>query len=72
MVQFVANETRIGGFVAGDFTWVTCSSGTTISFLQMGHQVWLQPTRISAGTVFVNEDDESFNSFGGSLLHISN
>lgn len=70
-VHFVSNGNRIGAFMAGDKVWNTCSSGSTIASLQKGANVWIRGIIIRSGTVFRNNDNQSFNGFAGSLLQMS-
>ena len=68
-LQFMADDTVIGSFIAGDVDWASCTASTAISQLQKGHTVKLVVVqRHGSGDIVVNSDTGYLSSFAGTLL----
>lgn len=68
-LQFMADGTRIGEFVAGDKYWSICSSGSATAPLSKGSVVWLRAHSVDYGEKLWNSDDNGFNGFTGTLVY---
>lgn len=68
-LQFVADGTRIGAFAAGDANYWTCSSGSATALLLKGSAVWLRAHDTNAGERLVNNGDNAFNGFTGTMIY---
>ena len=68
-LQFLAGATVIGGFIAGDRDWGSCTASTAVSQLQKGQIVNVVVVeRHGSGDIVHNDNKGYLSSFAGTLL----
>ena len=68
-LQFLADDTVIGSFRAGDKDWTSCTSSTAMSQLLKGQIVKLiVVNRHGSGNIVYNHDNGYLSSFSGMLI----
>ena len=68
-LQFLADDTVIGSFRAGDKDWTSCTSSTAMSQLLKGQIVKLiVVNRHGSGNIVYNDDNGFLSSFSGMLI----
>ena len=68
-LQFLAGDTVIGSFIAGDVDWASCTASTAIGQLQKGQKAKLVVVvRHGSGNIARNDNIGYLSSFAGTLL----
>ena len=66
LIAFLADDTLIGAFFAGDRDWTVCSHSSAISRLEKGMKVKVAITRrYGSGDIFYNNDNGYLSTFAG-------
>ena len=67
-MRFLADETSLGIFRVGDFSWYLCGTHTTVAYLSEGNKVRLDLVYKSKSNVFYDDPNSMLCNFSGHLI----